>query len=98
MNKIVVDKDAMNNILESPEQRKIAYKIYAIIGLVLGAAQVYLSISGYNFTWFEALIGTYLFLSIPFGGLALTNTPASEAQTEIDEADIVVIDRPEITE
>ena len=98
MNKIVVDKDALNNILESPEQRKIAYKIYTALGILLGLAQSFFVIYGYEAIWFNATIGAYLFLAIPFGGLALTNTPASEAQTEIDEADIISIDRPEITE
>lgn len=84
MNKIVVDKDALNNVLESPEQRKIAYKIYAALGIILGAMQAAFVIYGYDAIWFNATVGVYLFLAIPFGGLALTNTPASEQQEEIE--------------
>lgn len=83
MNKIIVDKDALNNVLESPEQRKVAYKIYALLGVIFGAMQTAFVIYGYEATWFNATVGVYLFLAIPFGGLALTNTPSTEQQEEI---------------
>lgn len=83
MNKIVVDKDALNNVLESPEQRKIAYKTYAALGILLGAIQAGLFVYGADPLWFNATVAVYLFLALPFGGLALTNTPSTEQQEEI---------------
>lgn len=82
MNKIIIDNDAINNVVTKPEHRKLAYSIYAILGIVLGAMQAAFVVYGYEALWFNATIGVYLFLALPFGGLAVTNTPIE--QEEID--------------
>ena len=84
MNKIIIDKNALNNILEKPEHRKLAYKIYTALGILLGLAQTFFVIYGSEAIWFNATIGAYLFLAFPFGGLAVANTPTEQKEIEED--------------
>ena len=88
MNKIIIDPDAINNVITEPQHRKLAYSIYALLGVILGAMQTAFVIYGYEAVWFNAVIGVYVFLALPFGGLAATNTPTEQEEIDTDNSAI----------
>lgn len=66
----------LGNVITNPNARRIVYGAYVIALLVLGAVAVYYVAVGQKLP--IQLIGitaVFSFLGIPFGSLALSNTP-----------------------
>lgn len=68
----------LGGVITNPVVRKVAYGVFVILGVVLGATQVgFAAIEGAGQPeWLTVALAVYAFLSVPVGSLALVNTPA----------------------
>lgn len=87
MTQIKIDSNAINNLIKSPKKRKLVYGIYAVLGIVIGSIQVGFDSSGVEAgTWLSVMTSIYIYLSVPFGVLAVVNSPKdSEMVEEVEE-------------
>lgn len=69
----------VGSIISDPGTRKIIYGIYAVIGFVIGAVQVGFAAAELGQpVWLTVALAVYGFSGAAFGGLAVTNTPATK--------------------
>ena len=79
----------LGNVIASIKARKALYSAYIVAGVVIGATQVgFAAVEGAGQpTWLTVTLAVYAFLSVPFGSLALSNTPSSPPEAIVTAQD-----------
>ena len=91
----------MNGIM-NPAQRKTAYVIYGILGVIVGATQIVLTTYDMSdVRWFAAVLGVYGVLGTAFGFVAANNpgdpigapiAPDQASETDVPEDEAVPVE------
>lgn len=80
-----IDENVLNNLIKSPKKRLVIYSIYALLGLIIGSAQVaLLALDMTQPDFMVAILSVYVYLIVPFGLLAVSNTPNKSKENSLE--------------